>query len=161
MVSGIKKVILNGKKTRKSIIKQAVSALHNKTIIAEKGGYLFKVHIQNHHLHIGIVPYYINGQRAHHYDIEITEHKYTLTGFINSNKSISLLVKLTQEEYKKGLSLEDKTRFHETYIRFALFLLEYGYPESTEIDMVTRMLLKELELSKEIPTTIKELGNLA
>lgn len=160
MTSGIKKVILNKKKTSAKGLKQVVYALSSKTILAEKGGFLFKVFIENDELHFGIVPYFINGHRTHHYEVQVVDNKYTLSGFINSNESISLLIKLTPEEFKNGLTQEDKMIFYETYQRFALFLVEHGYPENTELDKVSQLLLNELEILPRIPTTISELGHL-
>ena len=84
-----------------------------------------------------------------------------LTGFINTNNSITVLFKLTSEKYKRGLSPEEKSAFKEAFCRFFCFLLEYGFPGNFEIDTVTQSLLISLGILNKAPHTAEELVSLS
>ena len=160
MHSDITDIIVNGTPTSPRKIKKIISAMSNENILQEKGGYLFMVSITGYCCTLGIQPYQIGGERKYHYEIEMPEDEFMLTGFINSNRSLTLLFKLTPEKYKQGLSAEENASFREVFIRFARFLLEYNFPENFEIDFITQSLLVSAGMADKEPLTIKELGGL-
>ena len=160
MHSNITNIIINGAKSSPKETEKIILAMSNDNILQEKGGYLFIVSISGDCCTLGIQPYHINGERKYHYEIEMPEDEFMLTGFINSNRSLTLLFKVTPEKYKQGLSTEEKASFSEVFIRFARFLMEYSFPENFEIDLVTKSLLVSAGIVEKEPLTIKELGDL-
>lgn len=159
MPSGITKTTLNGKLASSGDLKEALSALSDKLVLAEKGGYLFKSLIQDDHLYLGVLPYFINGQRALHHDIDLPEDPFTLIGFINSNGSLGLVFKLSKEYFKEGLTSETICLFREQYIRFAAFLIENDFPTGFEIDIITKQLLVETGTFPDPPENVGELAD--
>ena len=160
MNSGITDIIVNGTSTSPREIKKIISAISDDNTLQKKGGYLFMVSISGDCCTLGIQPYQIGGERKYHYEMEMPKDDFMLTGFVNTNRSLTLLFKLTPEKYKQGLSVEEKKSFREVFIRFARFLLEYKFPENFEIDVVTNSLLVSAGIVDKEPLTVKELGDL-
>ena len=160
MHSNITNIIVNGTPTSPRKIKKNISAMSDEDILQEKGGYLFMVSISEDCCTLGIQPYQIDGERKYHYELEMPEDEFMLTGFINTNRSLTLLFKLTPEKYKQGLSVEEKKSFREVFIRFGRFLMEYDFPGNFEIDLVTKSLLVSADIIEKEPLTVKELANL-
>ena len=161
MHSSITDIIINGAQTNQRETKKIISAISNNNILQKKGGYLFMIAINGECCTLGIQPYQIDGERKYHYEIEMPEDAFMLTGFINTNRSLTLLFKLTPEKYKAGLSAEEKNSYREVFIRFARFLLEYSFPADFEIDLVTNSLLTSAGIIDKEPLTIKDLSVLA
>ena len=160
MPSCITDIIINGKASNPSATKKIISAISDSNILQKKGGYLFMMSISGDCCNLGIQPYQIDGERKYHYEIEMPEDAFMLTGFINSNRSLTLLFKLTPEKYKAGLSQEEKNAYREVFIKFARFLLEHGFPEDFEIDLVTNSLLTSAGIIDNGPQTVEELSAL-
>ena len=90
--SGINRIFLNKKEKNARELKSIIAALSNHDILIEKSGFLFNSSINEDCLCIGILPYFINGERTHHYDIELPENgKCMLRGFINSNAMLAII----------------------------------------------------------------------
>ena len=160
MHSDITDIIINGASITPPEIKKIISAMSDTNILQQKGGYLFMVSINNNCCTLGIQPYQIDGERKYHYELEMPEDDFMLTGFINSNRSLTLLFTLTPEKYKEGLSKEEKRSFRKVFIKFALLLLEYEFPGSFEIDIVTQSLLISADIVNKEPLTVKDLSEL-
>ncbi len=160
MGNAIKKVTVNGESTAPNELRKMLTAMCDKRILMEKGGYLFSVSITTDHCVLGIQPYQIHGERKYHYDLNMPMNKWLLTGFINSTQSISIIFKPTSGMYKNGLSEEEKNSFYEVYIKFARFLIEHGFSNNFEIDFATKLLLTETGILEESPGEIGELARL-
>lgn len=158
MKSEINRITLNGNTTSQAELKNVFSALYDTAILAEKGGYIFKSLIKEDHLYLGILPYFINGQRALHHDIELPEDPFTLIGFINSNSSLGLIFKISKEKLDQGLSHEEVHSYREQYIRIARFFLEYNFPKDFEIDIMTQQVLIDLKILPVVPANLGELA---
>ncbi len=160
MPSGITDVIINGKATSSCKLRNIISAMSDNNILQQKGGYIFMVSIHDASCTLGIQPYQIAGERKYHYELEMPDDELMLTGFINTNRSLTLLFKLTPEKYKQGLSNEEKASFRKVFIKFARLLLEYDFPDTFEIDFVTQSLLVSAGIIDSEPLTVKELGDI-
>ncbi len=160
MCKKITNIIINGKATEARQLKKIMSAIGNDKILIEKGGYIFMVLINENCCNLGIQPYQINGERKFHYELNMPEDNRLMTGFINTNHSVTLLIKATAELCDNGLSQDQKEYFYEAYVKFARFLMAYGFPSHFEIDMLTGSLLKETGIMNNVPLNIKELGAL-
>ena len=161
MHSKIKKIIINGNPAKPCEVRKIISSISDKNILIEKGGYLFTVLISGDCCNLGILPYQIDGTRKYHFELDMPADELILTGFINTNNSITLLFKLTPEKYKRGLSPKEKSAFKEAFYRFFCFLLEYGFPGNFEIDTVTQDLLTSSGILKTAPHTAEELVSLS
>ena len=160
MNSGISTVILNEKPASSEELKKIVTALCDKKIIVEKGGFLFSSCIRGNTLYIGILPYFTNGERNYHYNIELPEDKSILTGFINSNASLEIFFKLTIEEQKKKLTSDQIFRFRENYIKLCRFFLENGFSGSFKFSPIAIAPLVELGIFPEAPDTVEKFAKL-
>jgi len=159
--SGINKVFLNKKEKEACELKSIISALSNKDILIEKSGFLFNSSISDNCLCIGILPYFINGQRTQHYDIELSGiGKCVLRGFINSNALLAILFQPEHDTYNvaSGFLPGMAELFGDNYVRLARFLIENGFPEDSELDLVTKCLFDETKMFTDIPSTVKELA---
>jgi hypothetical protein len=157
--SGITKIVFNGKPTKARQLMRVVKALSDKTILADKGGYIFSLHIDDDTLHIGILPYFIGNERSRHYDIDIPEGKFNLIGFVNVNAFVELFFKLSRDDYLKGLNDDEVARYRENYVRFSRFMMELNFPIHTELSFETQDLLRKLNIIPNPPKTIGELAN--
>lgn len=157
--SGIRKIILNNKKKTARGLKPIISALSDQDTLVEKSGYLFNSSINGNCLCIGILPYFIDGERTHHYDIELPEDgKCMLRGFINSNAMLTILFIPEKDTYDGAFLSGMKELFCDNYVRLARFLIENGFPEDFELDLVTKCLFDETKMFTDIPATVKELA---
>ena len=161
--SGITKVILNKEEKKFRELKSIISALSDRDMLVEKSGYLFNSSINDNCLCLGVLPYFINGERTHHYDIALPEKgKCMLLGFINSNAMLAILFQPEKDTYDKGGFLPGMAElFRDNYIRLARFFIENGFSPDFELDLVTKCLFDETGMFKEIPGTVKELAQQA
>lgn len=157
-LSDIKSIVFNGKPTKIKTFRQIVKALSDEAILAEKGGYIFSLHLEGDTLHIGILPYFIGDERSRHYDIEIPESPFNLIGFVNADTSVEVFFKPSPEQAQTGLDDACRDRYREQYIRFALFLVEQQFPPDTILQTTTQELLRECRIFPEPPDTIGELA---
>lgn len=157
--SGITKIILNDKKKTFRGLKPIISALSDRDTLIEKSGYLFNSSINGNCLYIGILPYFIDGERTHHYDIELPKKgKCMLRGFINSNAMLAILFQPEKDTYVNGFLPGMKELFCDNYVRLARFFIENGFPGDFELDLVSKCLFDETKMFKDIPETVKELA---
>lgn len=158
--SGISRIFLNKKEKSSSELKSIISALSDHDILIEKSGFLFNSSISEDCLCIGILPYFIDGQRTHHYDIELPENgKCMLRGFINSNALLAILFIPEKDTYDNNGFLPGMADvFCDNYVRLARFFIEHGFPGDFELDLVTKCLFDEIKMFEEIPSTVKELA---
>lgn len=154
----ITEVVINKKVIAPKKVRKMITAMGDHKVIAAKGGYIFNVSFQESIIILGVLPYFIHGQRTRHYDIEMPEDYYKLFGFINSNGSMDLMFKVSRAEYKTGLSVETKQQFAENCIDFAKFLVEYGFPQDCIINQVTVALMTEIGIILD-PPIIRSLAN--
>ncbi len=158
--SGITKIFLNKEEKASRKLKSIMSAMSNRDILIEKSGYLFNSSINGNCLCIGILPYFINGERTHHYDIELPENgKCMLRGFINSNAMLAIIFKPEKDTYdNEGFLPGMADIFCDNYVRLARFFIENGFPGEFELDLVTKCLFDETQMFTDIPATVKELA---
>ena len=157
--SGISRIFLHNKEKSPGELKSIISALSNRDMLIEKSGYLFNSSINGNCLCIGILPYFVDGQRTHHYEIEIPENgKCVLLGFINSNETLTILFKPQSDTYNKVFLPGVAEIFCDNYVRLARFFLENGFFEDFKLDLVTKNLFEETNMFAEIPRTVKELA---
>jgi hypothetical protein len=157
--SGITRILLNQEEKQAGELKSIMKALSNRKILIEKSGYLFNSSIKDNCLCIGILPYFVNGERTHHYDIELpVQGKCILYGFINSNTMLALLFKPDKETYYNGFQPEMAEVFRDNYVRLARFFIENGFPGKFELDLVTKCLFEEANMFTDVPSTVKELA---
>lgn len=157
--SGISRVLLNKAKKSPRELKSIIPALSNRDILIEKSGYLFNSSISGNCLCIGILPYFIEGQRTYHYDIELPEQgKCVLRGFINSNATVALLFEPDSDTYDGAFLPGVADIFRDNYVRLARFLLENGFSEDFEFDFGTKSIFEETKMFADIPATMKKLA---
>jgi len=157
--SGITKIILNGRETSNSEIKSVIFALSDMNILIQKSGYIFNSSILENCLCLGLLPYFIEGERTHHYDIDLpVKGKCVLYGFINSNRSLGILFKPDGDTYNGAFLPGIADLFRDNYIRLARFLINNGFSEDFRLDIATKNILEETKLLPEIPSTVKELA---
>jgi hypothetical protein len=157
--SGITRILLNKEKKAPRELKSIMSAMSDRDILIEKSGYLFNSSINDNCLCLGILPYFINGERTHHYDIELPESgKCILLGFINSNALLAILFKPESDTYDNGFLPGMADVFCDNYVRLARFFIENGFPGEFELDLVTKCLFDETKMFTDIPGTVKELA---
>ena len=154
----ITEIVINKKVAAPKKVRKMITAMGDHEVIAAKGGYIFNVSFQASTISLGILPYFINGQRTRHYDLEMPEDYFKLFGFINSNSSIDLMFKVSRADYKAGLNDAIKQQFAANCIDFATFLVEYGFPQDCLVNQVTVALLAEIGVILETPT-ISSLAN--
>jgi hypothetical protein len=159
-MGNIQEIVTNGKRASEEELRTLVSALSDRNIITEKGGFIFKSRIDGEKFNFGVLPYVIEGERTHHYDIDIGGSKFNLIGFINSNLSMTILIKLDFEDCKKGLSEEDKKLFVRQYSALAEFLLKYGFPTNFKLDQISGDLLVEAGLAKNNVDRVADLSKI-
>lgn len=158
--SGLTKILLNKEEKSPRELKSIISALSDRDILIAKSGFLFNSSINGNGLCLGVLPYFIDGERTHHYDIELPESgKCILLGFINSNAALTLLFKPEKDTYDNGAFLPGMADvFRDNYIRLARFLIENGFFADFELDLVTKCLFDEIKMFEDIPATVKELA---
>jgi hypothetical protein len=150
----ITECVVNGKATAFKKVRKMITAMGDHRIIAEKGGYIFSASLQKPTLILGILPYFINGHRTRHYDIDMPEDRYMLVGFVNANGTLDLMFKVSRAEYKAGLSKATKQKFAEKCISFAAFIIDHGFPEDCTINQVTVCLMTEIGIVLQTPTIL-------
>jgi len=141
-------VTLNGKTGKPSIVKQFIIALNDERIIAEKGGFLFKVLATGDRLILNILPCFIDCRRTYHYETLLQgENEFTLIGSITPGGSFEILFRPLSME----LSPEDVRRYSDSYVILARFLLENGYSGQGSLGSVTVDILRAARLFQAVP----------
>jgi hypothetical protein len=157
--SRITKVILNDKEMTSDELRPVMLALSDRDILIQKSGYIFNSSILDNCLCFGVLPYFIEGERTHHFDIDLpVKGKCVLYGFINSNQTLAILFKPNNDTYNNGFLPGIADIFRDNYIRFARVLVNNGFSENVELDQATINILEEIKLFTEPPSTIKELA---
>lgn len=154
-------IILNESKISSKEFRKVVVAICDKTVLVEKGGFLFSALIRDNTLYMGILPYFIEGQRAYHYNIKLPTEKHILIGFINSNATIDIYFKLSSEEMKDGITEELLDYFRKSYKTFCSILIEHGFSEDFPFGPSTISVFQETGLFREIPQDVKQVAKLA
>ncbi len=149
----IKKVTLNGKTGKTSIVKGFIHALNDERIVQEKAGFLFKASFEDDHLRLAVAPCMINGERSAHYKMPLEkEDKFTLIGDINARGMFTIMFK--QESVEQVAA--DKEKYIELFRRFAAFFMENGYTGDGILEEVTVGVFEYFGLSNP-PKTFAEL----
>lgn len=158
--SGIKTIILIDKEIGFDEFKPIMAAISDLNILIQKSGYLFTSSIKGDSLCIGLLPYFIDGQRTHHYDIDLSVRgKCVLVGFVNSNETIAIYFKPSEDTYNGAFLPGIADVFCDNYIRLARFFFENGFSKNFDLDAGTKSILSETALFAEIPATLKELAS--
>jgi len=150
----LKTLYLNDRKAGKKHIREMISALNDRTIRTEKGGYLFKAASSNKNLYLGIIPCMISGERTHHYDIALPESMvHVLTGSLTPEGLFTILF------IPKQITLSDEMRlaYHSAYIDLAAGLLGRGLTGPGELDGVSRMMLESSGVMNPAPSSLIEI----
>ncbi len=154
--SHVRVVTLNGKTGKPSIVKQFIIALNDERIIAEKGGFLFKMLAIDERLILGITPCLVDGVRTYHYDTRLPgEDEFTLIGSVTPRGSFEILF----QPLSKEISPEDAARYKDTYVMFARMLLENGYLGQGRLGSVTVDILGAAGLFQPVPEDIAGLAS--
>jgi len=157
--SGITYIVLNDKEKSSKEIKAIISSLSDHKILILKSGFIFNASIINDSLYMGVLPYFIEGERTHHYDIHLPlQGKCLIYGFINSNKTLDLLFKPTSETYNGCFLPGIADIFRDNYIRLARFLIENGFGRHVAFDFGTQSIFEETKLFVNIPRTVEDLA---
>jgi len=157
--SGIKNIVLNDEEKSSKDIKAIISSLSDYKILILKSGFIFNASILENSLYMGILPYFIEGERTYHYDIHLPlEGKSLLYGFINSNKTLDLLFKPNSETYNGYFLPGIADIFRDNYIRLARFLIKNGFGRHVAFDVGTQNLFEETKLFANIPKTVEALA---
>lgn len=151
-------IILNTKPCSIHDFLEVVRSLADKRILAEKGGYLFKAAFIDGDCHIGIVPWVLDGQRTHHYDIHlINEDMFTLIGSIDAKGEWNLLFK---PEKGKRPSATEKARLAGVYRDIAALFIDSDLPYETPLSRATGLLLTQAGICTENPISLGSLINI-
>lgn len=151
-------VMLNGEAVSAKDLSLLAKALSTPAIVVEKGGYLFKSRVDSHAFHFGILPNFLNGQRTHHYDIDIGPSAFNLMGSINANGSLTIVFKLDRAKVGQPLPEPDAEEYRRQYAQLAQFLIDCGLPRSHPLDSISMAVLEETGVfSQATPETIGQL----
>ncbi len=149
-------IFLNKKKLSAKATRKIFNSIQNEKIIKEKGGYIFKSSICKSNFHIGIVPSFIEGERTHHYDIELGyEDEYILTGFINIDRTIGFL--FTPPGKKESINQDFRDGLKESYSKTAEILIQNGFPPDFRLDWITKKMLEDAKLFLQTPENLDQL----
>ncbi|MBI9100562.1 MAG: hypothetical protein JEY91_18940 [Spirochaetaceae bacterium] len=147
---------LNRKILNQKEVKKIFKSVQNKKILKEKGGYLFNSSLKDSDFYIGIRPVIVEGERTHHYEIELDyEDAYKLTGFFNVDGTLGMLFKPPAS--KHSITDEFKNQLKSSYEQTAEILVQNGFSEQVRFDWITQKMLGEIGLFEPVPQT---LGNL-
>ena len=152
--------VVNGKAMPGPEWSEIVRALSDPAIAAEKGGYLFKSHIDGNTLRIGILPCIVNGMRSYHYNIDIERTRYVLIGTINPNGTATVLFRLNREEAKKKRAA-DALEYRRQFAGLAMSLVSRGFPPDFALDSITIDALREAGISDAAAITFGDLAGWA
>lgn len=144
-------LILNGGKPSGRERKQFIKALSDSKTLSARGGYLFKSRLTGGELHIGIVPAIADGERLHHYDINIPEGEHLL-GSVSATGEFTVLFKAA------SLDEESREAWKQQYKALAGTLLELGYNGDGQLDWISRKIIEESELFSPIPETLADIA---
>lgn len=150
-------VILNGQPASEKDLALLAQALSTPDIVTEKGGYLFKSRMDGETFHFGILPNFLNGQRAYHYEIHIEPSPFNLIGSINPNGTLTVLFKPDRSKIGQPLSHAEKAEYGRQYAQLARFLLQCGLPATFPLDSVSAGVLREMELAVASDVTLGHL----
>lgn len=145
------KLLLNGGKPSGRELKQFIRALSDAKTLAARGGYLFKSRLTGGELHFGIVPAIADGERLHHYDIDVPDGEHLL-GSLSATGEFSVLFKET--------SMDDESRelWKQQYKALAVTLLDLGYAGEGKLDWISCKIIEESELFHPIPQTLADIA---
>ncbi len=146
---------LNGTPIDAPALRALIASLCDPPTIREKGGFLFKVSLPEAAVHLGVLPYFIGTERCYHYHIILPgKDPFRLTGFINSNLSMTLLVDADNRSARERLTDEDRRAYVERFRRFAEFLVGQGFDPDFAIDQVTIHMLRAIAAPAFSPATV-------
>ncbi len=129
---------LNGEKVPTEELCRAISSISDRTTIIEKGGFLFKASFFCDEIHFGILPYVVGGERMWHYNIIMKrEDAYRITGFINSNYTITVIPDIAGKNIAKNFSAEMKSEFSRRMRLLADILIRFGFDPNFKVDAIT------------------------
>lgn len=155
----INKIILNRDLIANKEIKRIISSLADKSILTAKGGFLIKSTVIGSVIHLAVIPYQIDGERTYHYNMIMPENaEYILTGFINSNLSLTLII--DNKKYKE-LNRVQKKEFLIQYVLLSKFLIENGFNKNFSLDVITLQVINNLTEKKNYMNNIFDLANLS
>ena len=146
-------LILNGAKPGRKDAGQFVHALADPEILESSGGYLFKTCLWEGKLHISIVPAISEGERLHHYDINVPDPEHII-GSVSATGEFTLLFRAE----KIGMDNEARKRWKSRFSAFAVVLIALGYRGKGQLDWITRQIIEESGIFDPIPDTLAEIS---
>lgn len=137
--------------TRNTLIKELKKILKKKTV-ANAGGILYKAHMTEKSIAIGIVPYFWYGERKYHYDIHLPEeNEYTLFGTLTTEGVLSVYFKMND------ITNEKRGEIKKRYSRFATLLTRTQTNLPLELDPLTLQLLYTQKIYPETAKILEDL----
>jgi hypothetical protein len=134
-----------------------ISAFNSRSILTEKGGYIFKAASDSKKLHFGVLPHFLEGERTHHYDIELPrKFSEVLVGTLNPEGVFSILF----IPKNKLLGNEELSSYRMMYIDLAAGLIERGLNITGCLDSVSVMMLRDSGVIPDavLPLTLAKLA---
>jgi hypothetical protein len=153
-------VIFNGKAVSQDKLRTIVASLSDRNVLTEKGGFIFKSRLDDATLRLGVLPWFVDGARTYHYNIDIGESKFNLVGLINANYSITILFKPDREDHAKGLDDDDREMYLRQYAGLAGLLVSAGFPPDFPLDPLSGDALRDTGICRPAPRTLGELARL-
>ncbi len=151
-------IILNGEKASAKELENVATSLCNREVIREKGGFLFKFSCVDSTACLGVLPFFIGTDRMHHYDIRLPlKDPHRLTGFINSDCTLTILFNVDKKTLENGFSPEAVEQYTRRYRDFAALLLTHGFDPFFPLDSLTLETLTTMGLAEPSPPVIGQL----
>jgi hypothetical protein len=148
-------LVLNGSRPKDRELRQFITAVSDSAHLRASGGYLFKTCLHENALFISICPAISEGERHHHYDIQVPDTDHVL-GTISSIGEITMLFKARKEE----LDSAERKKWRDIYTAFASVLIASGYNGTGRLDWITQQIIRESEIFGRIPATLSEMAGM-
>jgi hypothetical protein len=148
-------LVLNGSRPKEKELRHFIAAVSDPLRLRASGGYLFKTCLHEEELFISICPAISEGERHHHYDIQVPDADHVL-GTISSNGEFTMLFKARKEE----LDNLERKKWRDIYTAFASVLIASGYGGTGRLDWITQQIIRESEIFGRIPATLNEMAGM-
>jgi hypothetical protein len=151
-------LVINGQQESDSGGKTIITSLSDQAVLQARGGFLVKTGHLDGTQYLELLPYVLEGERTYHYTMHLPDVvQYGLSGFINTNRTLTLIPIVTESYLQEGLSSEQKLQFREQYRLFSLVLVDHGFNSIFSLDTVTIQVLDQIGYPGE-PATVADLA---
>ncbi len=142
----LKRATLNRDMLPVNELREILTAVADPKVLAVKGGFLIKLALQGQVLDLALLPYQIDGQRTYHYNMILPEEcACILTGFINTNRSITMMIDQPHDKTsRQPLSVEQRKAYLQSFLDFADLFIRHGFDPGFELDLITNQILQKL-----------------